>query len=110
MYNLTWCGGISEGKKISDLANTYYIPTMMHTAGGPILWYASVHLAASVTNLHFVESVYPYWKERDPFFFANAPQVENGRVRPPDLPGLGLQFNPGLFDRKELIVETIAGN
>ncbi len=109
MYDLTWCGGISEGKKISDLANTYYIPTMMHTAGGPILWYASVHLAAAVTNLHFVESVYPYWKERDPFFFANTPQVENGCVHPPDLPGLGLQFNPGLFDRKELIVETIAG-
>ncbi|MDH5251506.1 MAG: mandelate racemase/muconate lactonizing enzyme family protein [Cyclobacteriaceae bacterium] len=109
MYDLTWCGGISEGKKISDMANTYYKPTMMHTAGGPILWYASIHLAAAVTNLFYVESVYPYWHDRDPFFFDNSPQVKNGTVLPPDLPGLGLQFKKGLFDRKDVIVETIAG-
>jgi galactonate dehydratase len=108
MYDLTWCGGISEGKKISDMANTYYIPTMMHTAGGPILWYASTHLAAAVTNLFYVESVYPNWKERYPYFFNNVPQVADGKVVPPELPGLGLQFKEGLFDRKEVIVTTIA--
>jgi L-alanine-DL-glutamate epimerase-like enolase superfamily enzyme len=108
MYDLTWCGGISEGKKISDMANTYYKPTMMHTAGGPILWYASTHLAAAITNLFYVESVYPYWHDRDSFFFDNSPQVKNGIVFPPDLPGLGLEFKKGLFDRKDVIVETIA--
>jgi L-alanine-DL-glutamate epimerase-like enolase superfamily enzyme len=75
----------------------------------PILWYASAHLAAAVTNLFFVESVYPYWKERDPFFFENSPQVINGMVTPPDLPGLGLKFKEGLFDSKDVIVETVAG-
>lgn len=108
MYDLTWCGGISEGKKISDMANTYYIPTMMHTAGGPILWYASVHLAAAITNLFYVESVYSNWKERYPYFFTNVPQVENGTVKPPTAPGLGLQFTSGLFERDDLIVNTIA--
>ena len=108
MYDLTWCGGISEGKKISDMANTYYIPTMMHTAGGPVLWYASTHLAAAVTNLFYVESVYPTWHDRDLNFFDNPPQVKNGLVVPPDMPGLGLKFKDGLFDRKDIIVETIA--
>ncbi|MEM9671637.1 MAG: mandelate racemase/muconate lactonizing enzyme family protein [Bacteroidota bacterium] len=108
MYDLTWCGGISEGKKISDMANTYYIPTMMHNAGGPILWYASVHLAAAITNLFYVESVYPNWKERYPFFFENVPQVENGTVKPPSAPGLGLQFTSGLFERDDVIVDIIA--
>jgi galactonate dehydratase len=108
MYDLTWCGGISEGKKISDMANTYYVPTMMHTAGGPILWYASVHLAAAITNLFFVESVYPSWHDRDTRFFDNSPQVINGMVLPPDLPGLGLNFKNGLFGRNDVIVETIA--
>jgi galactonate dehydratase len=108
MYDLTWCGGISEGKKISDMANTYYVPTMMHTAGGPILWYASTHLAAAVTNLFYVESVYPTWHDRDLNFFDNPPQVKNGVVLPPDLPGLGLQFKDGLFNRKDIIIETIA--
>lgn len=108
MYDLTWCGGISEGKKISDMANTYYIPTMMHTSGGPILWYASTHLAAAITNLFYVESVYPEWHDRDILYFENTPQVKNGMVLPPDLPGLGLQFKKGLFEQKDVIIETIA--
>ena len=108
MYDLTWCGGISEGKKISDMANTYYLPTMMHTAGGPILWYASAHLAAAITNLFFVESVYPNWKERYPYFFDNVPQVVNGSIKPPDEPGLGLKFKKGLFDSQDIRIETIA--
>lgn len=108
MYDLTWCGGISEGKKISDMANTYYIPTMMHTSGGPILWYASTHLAAAITNLFYVESVYPEWHDRNPRFFENGPQIVNGKVKPPELPGLGLQFKKGLFEQDDVIVETIS--
>ena len=108
MYDLTWCGGISEGKKISDMANTYYIPTMMHTAGGPILWYASLHLAAAITNLFYVESVYPNWKSRYPYFFKNVPQVQRGFAQPTNLPGLGLQFREGLFDSDDVIVNLVA--
>jgi L-alanine-DL-glutamate epimerase-like enolase superfamily enzyme len=108
MYDLTWCGGISEGKKISDMANTYYIPTMMHTSGGPILWYASAHLAAAVTNLFYVESVYPEWHDRNQLYFDNPLPVIKGHVVPPDLPGLGLQFKKGLFEQKDVIVEKIA--
>jgi galactonate dehydratase len=108
MYDLTWCGGISEGRKISDMANTYYIPTMMHTSGGPILWYASTHHAAAITNLFYVESVYPEWHDRDILYFENTPKVINGMVLPPDLPGLGLQFKKGLFEQKDVLVETIA--
>ena len=28
MYDLTWCGGVSEAKKISDMADTYFIPAL----------------------------------------------------------------------------------
>jgi len=108
MYDLTWCGGISEGKKISDMANTWYIPTMMHTSGGPILWYASAHLAAAVTNLFYVESVYPEWHDRNKLFFENPLPVINGYVVPPDLPGLGLEFKKGLFEQSDVMVEKIA--
>ena len=108
MYDLTWCGGISEGKKISDMANTYYIPTMMHTAGGPILWYASLHLAAAITNLFYVESVYPNWHDRYPYFFDNSPQVINGFVKPPDSPGLGLKFKDKIFENRHVLITTIA--
>ena len=90
------------------MANTYYIPTMMHTAGGPILWYASTHLAAAITNLFYVESVYPEWHDRNPLFFDNVPQVIDGMVLPSEQPGLGLQFKKGLFEQEDVIVETIS--
>jgi L-alanine-DL-glutamate epimerase-like enolase superfamily enzyme len=109
MFDLTWCGGITEGKKIADMANTYYLPTMMHTAGGPILWYASTHLAAAITNLFYIESVFPHWQARFPFFFDNVPQVANGSVKPPEASGLGLQFKEDLFQRKGVVINTIAG-
>ncbi len=35
-------------------------------------------------------------------------QVENGEVKPPNLPGLGLKFKKDLFERDDVIVETIA--
>ena len=37
MYDVTWCGGISEARKISDMADTYKIPSAPHTGGGPVL-------------------------------------------------------------------------
>src|SRR5262249_5771561 len=38
MYDVTWCGGVSEAKKIADLADAYLIPTSPHTCGGPLLY------------------------------------------------------------------------
>jgi len=81
---------------------------MMHTSGGPILWYASTHLAAAVTNLFYVESVWPEWHDRNKLFLENPLPVMNGHVVPPDLPGLGLQFKKGLFEQKDVIIEKIA--
>jgi galactonate dehydratase len=63
MYDVTWCGGISEAKKISDMADTYKIPTAPHTGGGPILWYSSIHTAASLTNFYILESVYHLYND-----------------------------------------------
>jgi len=108
MFDITWCGGLSEGKKIADMANTWYIPSMLHTAGGPILWAASVQLAAALTNLFFVESVWPFWHDRDLAYFENPPQVKNGMAIPSDLPGLGMQFKKGLFEQDNVIVEKIS--
>jgi galactonate dehydratase len=108
MFDLCWCGGISEGKKIADMANTYFLPTMMHTAGGPLLWYASTHLAAAITNLFPMESVYQNYTIRYPYFFDNVPEVADGYVSPPNLPGLGLKFKKGLFESKDVQIETIS--
>src|SRR6185436_13971100 len=77
MYDVTWCGGISEARKISDMADTYKIPTAPHTGGGPILWYASLHTAASLTNFYIIESVYHLYNDLYPRFLKNVPAPVN---------------------------------
>jgi L-alanine-DL-glutamate epimerase-like enolase superfamily enzyme len=108
MYDVTWCGGISEAKKISDMADTYKIPSAPHTGGGPVLWYSSIHTAASLTNFYILESVYHLYNDVYPHFLKNVPVPVNGYVTPPELPGLGLEVREDAFRNGDAVIETIA--
>jgi L-alanine-DL-glutamate epimerase-like enolase superfamily enzyme len=108
MYDTTWCGGISEAKKISDLADTYYVPTAPHTCGGPLLWFSSIHTATAVKNLWIMESCYHFYNYQYPYFIKNVPVPEDGFVTPPEGPGLGVEFRTEPFERGDAIVEKIA--
>jgi L-alanine-DL-glutamate epimerase-like enolase superfamily enzyme len=108
MYDVTWCGGISEAKKISDMADTYKIPAAPHTGGGPILWYSSIHTATSLTNFYIMESVYHLYNDLYPHFLKNVPVPVNGYVTAPELPGLGLEVREEPFRNGDAVIETIA--
>ncbi len=108
MYDLTWCGGPSEAKKISDLADTYFIPTSPHTCGGPLLYICSTHLCAALPNFLIMESNWWKYTHQFPYFVENVPVPEKGHVRPPELPGIGAGIKPGLFRPGAAIVETVA--
>jgi galactonate dehydratase len=108
MYDLTWCGGVSEAKKIADMADTYFLPTSPHTCGGPLLYICATHLSAAVPNFLIMESNYWKYTHQFPHFVANAPVPENGQVRPPELAGIGAGIKPELFRNGDAVVETIA--
>jgi L-alanine-DL-glutamate epimerase-like enolase superfamily enzyme len=108
MYDLTWCGGISEAKKISDMADTYFIPTSPHTCGGPLLWFASIHLCAALPNFLIMESNYWKYTHQYPYFINNVPVPENGAVVPPEQPGLGVEIRPEIFKKGDAVVETVS--
>lgn len=100
-YDATWCGGISSAKKISDLADSYLIPVAPHTYGGPVLWYASMHVATSVPNLFIMESGYNFYNDVYPKYLSSVVVPEDGFVTPPDLPGLGMLVNENIFKNGE---------
>ena len=106
MFDLCWCGGISEAKKIADMADTYYLPVVPHTRGGPILWFASIQVSAALTNFSMMESGYHQYTELYPYYISNVPTPVDGFVTAPDLPGLGIEFRPETFTNA--VVETIA--
>jgi galactonate dehydratase len=108
MYDLTWCGGPSEAKKISDLADTYSIPTSPHTCGGPLLYICSAHLGVALSNILIMESNYWKYTHQYPHFVNDVPVPEGGHVRPPERPGIGAEIRPELFKSGDAIVETVA--
>lgn len=108
MYDVTWCGGVTEAKKIADLADTYSIPTSPHTCGGPLLFICAAHLSTAVPNFLIMESNYWKWAHQYPYFVNNVPAPVEGYVRAPEAPGIGAEIRPELFKNGDAIVETVA--
>ena len=80
--DLARCGGFTEACKIAALAEMHGISVALRNTSGPLVSAAALHLAASLTNLAYVE-VAP-----DPV----APlDVHDGTVALPEGPGLGVQ-------------------
>src|SRR5206468_6784111 len=108
MYDVTWCGGVTEAKKIADLADTYQIPTSPHTCGGPLLYCCSAHLSTAVPNFLIMESNYWKYAHQCPYFINNVPTPKDGHIAAPELPGIGVEIKPELFKNGDAIVETVA--
>lgn len=92
MPDVTWTGGISELKKISTMAEAYYIPVSPHDASGPINVLAGAHVMMTVPNFYRVEtanadlSVYNQ-------FIQTPLDNSGGALHMPDAPGLGIEMN-----------------
>ena len=106
MYDVTWCGGVTEAKKIADMADAYMIPTSPHTCGGPLLYICATHLSTAVSNFLIMESNYWKYTHQFPHFVTNAPVPVKGEVTAPELPGIGAGIKPEIFTNGDAIVET----
>lgn len=107
ILDLAWCGGISEGKKIVDMADAHYIPFATHNFGGPLLWVSSIHLATASRNHFITESSWESYNNVFPYFIKNVPQVVDGYVSPLEGPGLGVEYSDEPIKNGDAIVEVI---
>ncbi len=86
--DFTHCAGLMEAKKLSALADTYYVRVAPHNSSGPVATMASVHVDATMSNFFMQEYI-----ETDILddLFVDYPKIENGAVVLEDnRPGLGL--------------------
>lgn len=108
MPDISWCGGISEAKKIATAAETLYRPIAPHNCGGPVLHAASLHLAANVTNLYILESVRRhYGDEYKGLVTTTNPVGEDGFFQLPNGPGLGVELTPQTLSREDATMDRI---
>ena len=50
MLDLSWCGGLSEARKIAAMADAWHLPVAPHDCTGPVVLAASTHLALNAPN------------------------------------------------------------
>lgn len=97
MVDPTWVGGISETRRIIDLAQAYNIPATMHDCTGPLTMLAGLHCSAASSNVVFQETVRAHIRTFYSRLIDRQPIIENGRLQLPTDPGLGTSLLPSLF-------------
>jgi L-alanine-DL-glutamate epimerase-like enolase superfamily enzyme len=100
--DICWSGGLTEVKKIASYAETHYLPVAPHNCGGPVLHFASMHLATSVPNLFILESVRRNYLQEYQGIVTNTGAATKGWLSVGDAPGLGIELEPTVLQRPDV--------
>jgi galactonate dehydratase len=98
MPDITRCGGITEMRKIANLAETYNIPIAPHNPNGPISTLASAHVVATIPNFFKLEFMFSDVPWRDDVL-SEPLQIKDGYLDLPSKPGLGVDINEEVLSR-----------
>ena len=106
MLDVSWCGGLSEARKLAAMAEAYQLPVAPHDCTGPVVFMASVHLSLNATNALVQETVRAFYSGWYTELVTHLPRIEGGYVYPPQGPGLGLELVPGIERRSDATVRV----
>jgi L-alanine-DL-glutamate epimerase-like enolase superfamily enzyme len=96
--DIVMAGGISESRRIYDLATTYNKPTMPHCPSAGISSAASLHLYSTYVNATRPHE-YQVWQPEALELYQNPIVPLNGTVTLPSGPGLGLELDELALER-----------
>jgi len=101
----TGVGGITEAKKVADMASVYGIYCIPHVACSSIAAIglaANLHLIGSISNTMYIEYD-AYESNIRKEMVINPIYAKNGFVKIPDGPGLGLEINEKMINKYILV-------
>jgi galactonate dehydratase len=101
MLDVSWCGGISEAKKIATMAEAHQLPVAPHDCTGPIVLVASTHLSINAPNALIQETVRAYYSGWYRELVTTLPDIRDGTIAAPPGPGLGTELRPDLDKRPD---------
>ncbi len=87
--DITWCGGITAGRRIIDLARDAGIPVSPHR--GAEVW--GLHLIAASDWADFAEYHSDHIRSPRDVLWLDEPEPEDGYISPSDRPGFGVTLN-----------------
>jgi galactonate dehydratase len=93
MPDIPKCGGLSECRKIANMAELYYMPFAPHNVSSPLGTMASAHVCASVPNFLVLEF---HWLHRDYWTTITADKediIKGGYITISERPGIGVELD-----------------
>jgi galactonate dehydratase len=99
MVDLTWCGGLTEARKIAALAEAWARPLAPHDCTGPVTLVASLHFALHAATAIFQEVVRATLATWYRDLVTELPVLERGYCLPMAGPGLGTKLSEGMRKR-----------
>uniref|UniRef100_A0A7C4QNT3 Mandelate racemase/muconate lactonizing enzyme family protein n=1 Tax=Schlesneria paludicola TaxID=360056 RepID=A0A7C4QNT3_9PLAN len=98
MIDPTWVGGISETRRMAELAQLHNLPVLMHDCTGPLTLFAGLHVSAAVPAVTSQETVRAHMATVYPQLIDEPPVIQDGHIALPERPGLGVRLRDDLFD------------
>jgi len=106
------CGGLGEMRKIATICDLYGIPIASHNISSPVGTIAGAHLSAAIPNflaMEYHSRDVPWWNDFAVRVDGDGPILEDGTIRVPEGPGLGVEIDRDLAaeylaDGSELII------
>lgn len=93
MPDIPKCGGLSECRKIANMAELYSMPFAPHNVSSPIGTMASAHVCGTIPNFLVLEF---HWTDRDYWSTIITDKddiIKDGHIELTDRPGIGLELD-----------------
>lgn len=104
MLDLSWCGGVSEARKIAGMAEAWHTPVAPHDCTGPVVYAASCHFSLHARNALIQESVRAFYTGWYNELATGLPIVKDGKVTVDfTRPGHGIALLPDLARRPDAV-------
>jgi len=105
MLDIGWVGGITEAHAVAQLAHAHHLPFAPHDCTGPVIYTAATHMSVHEPNALIQESVRAFYNGGWFNEVSTAlPLMEDGYVRPPEGPGLGMELLPDISERHDAVI------
>jgi L-alanine-DL-glutamate epimerase-like enolase superfamily enzyme len=102
----SWMGGITEARKLANMAETYEIPFAPHNCGGPVLHLVCTALSAHLPNLWLMETVRSFYDGWFKEVVTDLPDIRAGFSALPEGPGLGARLRPEVWQRDDATIDV----
>jgi L-alanine-DL-glutamate epimerase-like enolase superfamily enzyme len=106
MFDLGWCGGLTEARRIAALADAWQLPVAPHDCVGPLVFAASLHFSIWAPNALVQESVRAFYTGWYKELVTHVPQPVRGFLEKPPGPGFGCELLPEVWQREDAAVRV----